>query len=100
MNALSQNPEPALGSDLSPDLIANSRYSTACIPWTVNSNGTHHKKADVPKSSEQRENTSELQTLICKVTDARAAVVLYTIDEVDRRLRGRSSNTRPSLDRL
>ena len=35
-----------------------------------------------------------------KVTDARAAVVLYTIDEVDRRLRGRSSNTRPSLDRL
>ena len=56
--------------------------------------------ADIPKSDEQRENTSELLTLICKVTDARAAVVLYTIDEVDRRLRGRSSNTRPSLDRL
>lgn len=56
--------------------------------------------ADIPKSNEQRENTSELLTLICKVTDARAAVVLYTIDEVDRRLRGRSSNTRPSLDRL
>ena len=36
--------------------------------------------ADVPKSNEQRENTSELLTLICQVKDAR--VVLYTIDEV------------------
>ena len=83
----------------------NSKFTVFNCLYTMNRKFKRYPpqkdpKADIPKSNEQRENTSELLTLMCKVTDARAAVVLYTIDEVDRRLRGRSSNTRPSLDRL
>ena len=83
----------------------NSKFTVFNCLYTMNRKFKRYPpqkdpKADLPKSNEQRENTSALLTLICKVTDARAAVVLYTIDEVDRRLRGRSSNTRPSLDRL
>ena len=84
MNTLSQNSEPALGSYLSPDL-ANSKFTVFNCLYTMNRKFKRYPpekdpNADVPKSNEQRENTSELLTLICQVKDAR--VVLYTIDEV------------------
>ena len=38
--------------------------------------------ADIPKSNEQRENTSELLTLICQVTDALVQLLFFTLDDV------------------